>query len=332
MEVDLRPVRERVAEFLSGEVTRRTFRPSAVHALRDVELWARDRWAGQEVVGEKAYGLAIRSVIGAAHRPEGCEHLVVAVLVPEANNRFDANAVAVHVDEQRIGYLPRLDAARYRPALDVIFASGHRPTVRARIWAADYQDWDPDQDVAVTRFGAGVHVALDEPHLLLPINRAPLEPFSLLPHGSAVQVHDTSRHLDRLAKLPGAEGARWVYATLHKVTEQLPRSTRDVVEVRVDGQRVGKLTPKMSGDFAPAVSFLTGNGHQTATRLLVTGNRAAVTVTLYAVRAHQLDDTWFNGASGGQPTPMARPDIGAARSHPTFAYREQSEPMSAATP
>lgn len=68
----------------------------------------------------------------------------------------------------------------------------------------------------------------------------------------------------------------------------------DVVEVRVDGERVGKLTPKMSGDVLPAVRFLTDRGRVAAARLLVSGNRAAVTVMLYVLRAHQLDDRWFD--------------------------------------
>ncbi len=68
-----------------------------------------------------------------------------------------------------------------------------------------------------------------------------------------------------------------MYATLHHVIEQLARSTRDIVEVRVNGEPVGKLTPKMSGDVLPAVRFLAAHGRVTAARLLVSGNRAAVT-------------------------------------------------------
>ncbi|MEN3265383.1 hypothetical protein, partial [Pseudonocardia sp.] len=164
----------------------------------------------------------------------------------------------------------------------------------ARIWAADYEDWDAERDTTVTRFSAGVHLALDEPHLLLPVNAAPAEPHVMLPHGSTMQVHDTAPHLDRLATIPALNGERWVHATLHHVTEQLPRSKRDVVEVRIDGERVGKLTPKMSGDVLPAVRFLTDRGRVATARMLVSGNRAAVTVTLYVVRAHQLDDRWFD--------------------------------------
>jgi collagen type III alpha len=292
--VDSRPVWERVAEFMRGEVTRRTFRPPAGSGSTDVALWTRNAWAGQEVVGERAHLVALRSVVGSGHRSKGAEHRAVAVLVPEPANRFDPDAVAAYIDEQRIGYLPRVDAQRYRPALDQICASGRRPTVAARIWAADYEEWDPDQDAMVTRFGAGVHVALDEPHLLLPINSTPAQPHVLLPDGSTIQVHDIAAHLDRLAAIPGVDGERWVYATLHHVVEQLARSTRDVVEVWVDGERVGRLTPKMSGEVLPAVRFLAERGRLTVARLLVSGNRAAVSARLYVARAHQLDDHWFD--------------------------------------
>ena len=30
------------------------------------------------------------------------------------------------------------------------------------IWAADYEEWDAERDVTVTRFGAGIHLALDD--------------------------------------------------------------------------------------------------------------------------------------------------------------------------
>lgn len=139
------------------------------------------------------------------------------------------------------------------------------------IWAADYEEWDAERDVTVTRFGAGIHLALDAPHLLLPVNAPPAEPHVLLPLGSTIQVHDTATHLDRLATISAADGERWVYATLHKVTEQLPRSRRDVLEVRVDGARVGKLTPKMSRDVLPAVVYLIDRGCTAAARLLVSG-------------------------------------------------------------
>jgi hypothetical protein len=67
-EIDNRPVHERVAEFLRGEVASRTFRPSHHGPFM---LWCRTAWAAYEVVGESHHGEAIRSAISDAHRPEG---------------------------------------------------------------------------------------------------------------------------------------------------------------------------------------------------------------------------------------------------------------------
>jgi hypothetical protein len=190
--------------------------------------------------------------------------------------------------------LPPPRGRRPLPAFDEIHTSGRTPTVAARIWAADYTDWDDNAETTTTRFGAGVHLALDEPHLLPPVNAAPPEPHVLLPHGSTIQVHDTAGHLDQLAAIPTGHGERWVIATLHHLHEELARSTRDIVEVRVDGARGGKMTPKMRGDLLPAVRFLADRHRIAAARLLVAGNRAAVTTTLYVGRAHQLEDGWFD--------------------------------------
>ena len=42
---------------------------------------------------------------------------IVAVLVPEPTNPYDANAISVQIDGQVIGYLPRATAQEYLPGL-----------------------------------------------------------------------------------------------------------------------------------------------------------------------------------------------------------------------
>lgn len=69
-----------------------------------------------EVVGESHYQpelwAACRGTIG-----DRIRHSVVAVLVPEPQNAYDANAIAVQIDGTTVGYLPRDTAAMYRPGL-----------------------------------------------------------------------------------------------------------------------------------------------------------------------------------------------------------------------
>lgn len=86
---------------------------------------------------------------------------------------------------------------------------------------------------------------------------------------------------------------RWVFATLHSIELSTARTTREVVELRVDGNRIGQLTPAMSAHVLPAMSFLATRGLATAARVLLMGNRTAATAKLHCTRSHDLDDAWF---------------------------------------
>jgi HIRAN domain len=71
-----------------------------------------------EVVGEASYQDSLWQVVG--RRSAGADHVrmeVSAVLVAEADNPYDPNAVSVWVWGRKVGYLSRDDARRYRPGL-----------------------------------------------------------------------------------------------------------------------------------------------------------------------------------------------------------------------
>jgi hypothetical protein len=69
-----------------------------------------------EVVGESNYQDAIRK---ACDWKKGTDtHFeCMAELVPEPSNRFDPNAIMVHIDGARVGYLSRGDARKFGPAI-----------------------------------------------------------------------------------------------------------------------------------------------------------------------------------------------------------------------
>lgn len=88
----------------------RIFRSNRVPALAPGRGWV------VPVVGEAAYQDALRS----AYRKnggDGHDLKIVAVLIPEDGNRFDANAVRVEIGRRMVGYLPRELAVQYRAAL-----------------------------------------------------------------------------------------------------------------------------------------------------------------------------------------------------------------------
>lgn len=77
-----------------------------------------------EVVGESAHQVSLWHL---AHAKSGdkvrCD--IIAVLVPEPTNPYDPNAVAVHIEGQAVGHLPRAIAAQYLPGLRRLMTARH---------------------------------------------------------------------------------------------------------------------------------------------------------------------------------------------------------------
>lgn len=68
-----------------------------------------------EVVGESNYQDALRHLAGAP--VPGIRVPKIAVLAPEPDNPYDANAIQVQIEAHVVGYLSREDAARYLPGV-----------------------------------------------------------------------------------------------------------------------------------------------------------------------------------------------------------------------
>lgn len=69
-----------------------------------------------EVVGESHYQHQLAQLCG-GHRSEGYEKHVEAFLLLEDGNEYDSNAVAVAIDDEIVGHLPRKLAQQYRQLL-----------------------------------------------------------------------------------------------------------------------------------------------------------------------------------------------------------------------
>ncbi|MGV9601667.1 HIRAN domain-containing protein [Streptosporangium sandarakinum] len=262
--------------------------------LSPFDLWGHNGWCNQEVAGESHYLPALEKVLRVGGKGLD-EFETTALLVPEPANRHDPNAVAVLVQHETVGYLPRKDAARYQALLSHLAASGFVARVPCRVWGGRVTDHDYDRAgrVAMTeRFRASVTIALAEPHLCLPVNTAPQAPHVVLPQGGAIQVSGEEHHLAEIKPLLRAEGESYAYATLHEVNDSSGRAVKQIVEVRLDGNRVGQLTPKMSGELLPAIRHLDGMGYLAAARAKLKGNHLKAEVTLYCVRAHELPHDW----------------------------------------
>jgi HIRAN domain len=74
-----------------------------------------------EIVGEASYQNALWSICGGVEGDK-IRHQTVAVLVPEPDNPYDPNAIAVHIDGHIVGYLAREVAQQYGPGLRSLMA------------------------------------------------------------------------------------------------------------------------------------------------------------------------------------------------------------------
>jgi hypothetical protein len=91
---------------------------------------------------------------------------------------------------------------------------------------------------------------------------------------------------------------------MHAVEEQDDHNReRMVVEIRLDDDRVGRLSPRLSAEFMPAIHYLADMRAETAARVAVRGDRTASEVILYAARSHDLPATWPDGLTRSPAAP-----------------------------
>ncbi|MFD0783443.1 HIRAN domain-containing protein [Micromonospora azadirachtae] len=278
--------------------------------IRPFDLWGQRGWCNQEVVGESNYAKEIRAALGADFKSYGTEVERDVYLIPEPTNRFDPNAVKVVYGGQTLGYLPKGQAEAYSPILTALVNQGWTPRVRARIWGREDEDWDGRRR---PEFAGSVTLDLAEPHMIVPANMPPVDLHVMLPQGRVVQVTGEEKHMTHLAQLVSTQGECWIYVTLHQVEEQRARSTRTLVEVRVNGEPAGTLSPTTSAEMLPVLAHLAELDMLTAARAILRGNRVKADITLNVCKASSLTDAWLDAPPAAEGARPAEPPAAEIR-------------------
>ncbi|MBN6777397.1 hypothetical protein JRG19_02380 [Pseudoclavibacter alba] len=212
-----------------------------------------------------------------------------AQLVPEPTNRYDANAVKVVINKQHIGYLPAETAADYIEPITALVETGYTPTARAEVWALA-KTFGRTGDMF-----AHVRVALAPVHALLPMNNPPAKPYALLPWGGTLQVTGEEKHLDVLSEYVTDDPESLVFFTLHSLTKAQKNGVeKQYVEVRLDGERIGQLTPTTSGHFLPTIQHLAAQGQACVVWGQIKGSKIAAQATIHGTKAHELETGWLS--------------------------------------
>lgn len=275
----------------------------------EFELWSRQNWTNLDVVGESYRLKEIRRLFPRDLGPNDREYVGTAELVPEPTNKFDPNAVMVVAGGIHVGYLPKEVSASYFPALTALIGAGLSPITSCRIWGYEFEDYDVDtrgRETRRTRFEAQARIALDDPHLIVPVNLPPTVPNRMLPRGNSLQLKEEEKHLDILAPLVGSQSEAWAYGTLHAIQATSGRTEKLLVEIRIDDQPVGVLTPAMSQHFLPVLNHLAALGEVATARVLLRGNALKVEAVLYAARSHEIGAAWLSETDGAAPAPSSQ--------------------------
>lgn len=255
-------------------------------------LLGADGYPSTEVAGEFARMDSIHKAIG--RKPKRDEEIertdLIAALVPEPTNPHDKNAVMVQINGQHVGYLEKEVAARYVSVISDVWDSGHVAVTGARIWASARESWDSSRKL---KYVARVSIALNEPHLVVPMNEPPTGAYSILPWGPALQLTGEEQHQDVLSEYITDVGDGIALGTLAVIEGGTVRAPKVLIEIRLDGERVGQLTPASSQHFLPTVRHLESQGLQAAAWIRVKGSVIAAQATIQAAKAHELPADWF---------------------------------------
>lgn len=202
-----------------------------------------------------------------------------ARLVPEPDNPYEPNSIAVYIDEFKVGRMSAADSAAYWDSITRVVASGYEPIAHLQLSA-----------IAVRAEGGGMHVkstgvlSLSAPGSLFPLNDAPTRA-TLLPQGPSMKVLDEKEHSEYLHSILPPSGEGRVILTLE--ANQLKTSDGrfvDSVEVRHDRKLVGRLSTQMSEQLAPVIRYAFENDRLTSAWGTIRGNTLELSLTVQAAR------------------------------------------------
>lgn len=258
-----------------------------------------------DIVGENWREKEILAAVGRESTPRDMEFTGYgkAELVPEPDNPHDREAVSVRIAGFNVGYLEAGSGDYYR-VVNRFVTNGYVPVVRVRIWGVTRFVRSRGQD----ELKSAIRVALAGADQILPDNDPPRAPHFLVPRGRSVSVSGEEAHFDVLRQY--ARPSSNVIVTLHPIDGRT-KTSGTVLEVRLDGDRVGQLTPGMSASLMPLVTEARVQGRETAAWARVAGSHLAADITLRAARAEEIPESWPSpadtvlsiGTAVGQPPP-----------------------------
>lgn len=228
--------------------------------------------------GESHYFDAISR---ATHRRTG-EHLMLAEIIREPENKFDSNAVRAEINGHTVGYIPREEATSFHALLSYGKSLNKRIFASCRIWVSDEEE----------SYGS-VTLDIDDPNSLLPpINIAEVPTSAIIwPMGNTLQVSEESKNIENVKiifeKLRGALST----TILFELVVDTAKPEKPEVHVLFNGLKVGELSPASGKKFLPAVEKVIATSKNFFVKGELIGNSLAAEIRISAKSPESLTES-----------------------------------------
>jgi hypothetical protein len=230
------------------------------------------------IAGESHYFDAISR---ATHRRTG-EHVMLAEIIREPENKYDSNAVRVEIKGRTVGHIPREDAPSFHELLGYAKSLDKRVFASCRVWISDQED----------SFGS-VSLDIDDPNSSLPpINALGVPPLAVIwPTGNTLQVTEESKNIENVKivfeKLQNGIGNSILFELFVDIT----KLEKPEIHVLFDGLKVGELSPVSGKKFLPAVEKAALSNRRFFVKGEATGNSLAAEIKIFAKSPEQLTES-----------------------------------------
>lgn len=216
-------------------------------------------------------------------------------LVPEPDNPYQPRAIAVYIDDLKVGRLSPEDSAAYWNPITRVIASGYDAISQLQLTAVLRR---ADEETYIESTGL---LSLSAPGSLFPLNAAPTQA-TLLPQGPSMKVLDEKNHSEYLHSILPSTGEGRVILSLENNQIKYPDGrTVDSVEVLHNRKVVGRLSTQISEQLAPIIRYAYDRDKLTSAWGTIRGNAFELSLTVQAVRPNEISDEWFRTLPNNVP-------------------------------
>lgn len=208
-------------------------------------------------------------------------------LVPEPDNPYQPQAIAVYADDLKLGRLSPEDSAAYWGPITRVVASGYDAVTRMQLSAV------LRGVTGETRIESSGQLSLSAPGSLFPLNNAPTQA-TLLPQGASMKVLDEKDHSEYLHSIlpPSGEG-RVILSLENNQIKHADGRVVDSVDVLHDRKVVGRLSTQISEQLAPVIRYAYEHDKLTSAWGTIRGNSFELSLTVQAVRPSEIPAEWY---------------------------------------